>query len=109
MRAAIHIAIATNRAFAMQAATLISSIVRVHGDDNYVIHVLHDGLDEEMLARIGAAAALRGDRMGRCTVGRVPKVQCPRARPAIALSVADRGVVGRSRSGDLPRCGHHRA
>jgi lipopolysaccharide biosynthesis glycosyltransferase len=50
----IHIAIATDAGFAMQAAVLISSI-RADGDDDYVVHVLHDGLDKELRQRIGAS------------------------------------------------------
>jgi lipopolysaccharide biosynthesis glycosyltransferase len=54
---AIHIAIATDRGFAMQAATLISSLVRVHSDDDYVVHILHDGLDRNLQSRIGATSS----------------------------------------------------
>jgi lipopolysaccharide biosynthesis glycosyltransferase len=39
----------------MQAAALISSI-STHGAGYYVVHVLHDGLDEELQERIGATA-----------------------------------------------------
>lgn len=48
---AIHIAIATDAGFAMQTATAIAS-VRAHGDDSYVVHVLHDGIDADLRARI---------------------------------------------------------
>ena len=37
----------------MQTSTLLSSL-REHGDDEYVVHVLHDGLDDDLRARITA-------------------------------------------------------
>jgi lipopolysaccharide biosynthesis glycosyltransferase len=51
---AIHVAVATDAGFAMQTAVLIAS-VRAHGDDEYVVHVMHDGLDQSLRSRIGAS------------------------------------------------------
>jgi lipopolysaccharide biosynthesis glycosyltransferase len=50
----IHVVVSTDAGFAMQAAVLIASL-RAHGDDDYVVHVLHDGLDDELRARIAAS------------------------------------------------------
>jgi lipopolysaccharide biosynthesis glycosyltransferase len=52
MREPIHIAIAIDSGFAMQGAALLSSI-RNNGDDDYVVHVLHDGFDEQLRERVG--------------------------------------------------------
>jgi lipopolysaccharide biosynthesis glycosyltransferase len=54
MRDTVHVAVTIDRGFAMQAAALISSI-RTNGDDDYVVHVLHDGLDDELEERVGGA------------------------------------------------------
>jgi lipopolysaccharide biosynthesis glycosyltransferase len=53
----IHVAIATDAGFAMQTATLLASM-RTHGDDDYIVHVLHDGLDTDLRRRITSS---RGD------------------------------------------------
>lgn len=54
MRGAIHVAVSTDAAFAMQTAVVLSSL-RKAGADQYVVHVLHDGLDDELRARISVA------------------------------------------------------